>query len=77
MAQENTARTIEDDVPTADEARRRALDLLEQAFATQAVAVGDPWASAPEIRSVLPHEERVLYVAAAQAYATLANEVSR
>lgn len=62
--------------PTAAEVRERAFVLLEQAFETQAVAIGDPWASAPEIRSVLPHEERALYVAAAQAYATLATSMS-
>lgn len=57
---------------TPTQARRRAVDLLEQAFATQTVPVGDPWASAPEIRSVLPESERLLYIEAAKAYATLA-----
>lgn len=63
--------TAEKDLP-ADEARRRATALLEQAFDTHAVNVGDPWCSAPEIRSVLPDEERTRYINAAQAYALLA-----
>lgn len=59
-------------VITGPEAYRRACDLLEQAFATHTVSVGDPWNSAPEIRSVLPDGERNRYIAAAQAYAALA-----
>lgn len=50
----------------------RSVDLLEQAFATHEVGVGDPWNAAPEIRSVLPDSERLLYIEAAKAYAALA-----
>jgi hypothetical protein len=54
-------------------AYQRAVDLLDQAFATRVVqdftrGVG----AAGDIVSVLPPDERDRYIAAAQAYATLA-----
>lgn len=58
--------------PSGPEAWKRAWDLLEQAFETQVQQVGDPWASEPRVVSVLDTEDRAHYIAAAQAYATLA-----
>lgn len=59
-------------VPDGPECYRRAVDLLEQAFATKVVGVGDPWASEPRTVNVLDDTERLIYTTAAQAYATLA-----
>lgn len=62
---------------TAAQAQRRSADLLEQAFATQE-RTASPWGAgqAPEIMSVLPESERLLYIMAGQAYATLALSLS-
>jgi len=60
------------EAPDGAECYRRACDLLEQAFATKAVPVGDPWVSESRTVNALDHIDRSAYIAAAQAYATLA-----
>lgn len=55
------------------EAYQRAVDLLEQAFETEVEPDG-PWdgSGPPRLRSKMPGNEADRYIAAAQAYATLA-----